>query len=49
MTEELIKSMDVLKEVDRLHQASGIAEQFKKIKYVEREDNLELKKAFEDE
>ena len=49
MTDELIKSMEVLKEVDRLHQASGIAEQFKKIQYVEREDNLELKKAFEDE
>jgi hypothetical protein len=26
MTDELIKSMEILKEVDRLHQESGIAE-----------------------
>ena len=47
MTEELIKSMEILKEVDRLHQESGISEQFKKIKYVEREEDLELKEAYE--
>ncbi len=49
MTDELIKSMEILKEVDRLHQESGIAEQFKKIQYVEREEDLELKAAYEAE
>jgi DNA-nicking Smr family endonuclease len=49
MTDELIKSMEILKEVDRLHQESGISEQFKKIKYVEREEDMELKEAYERE
>ena len=47
MTDELIKSMEILKEVDRLHKESGISEEFKKIKYVEREEDLELKAAYE--
>ena len=49
MTDELLKSMEILKEVDRLHKESGIAEQFKKIQYVERVEDLELKEAFERE
>ena len=41
--------MENWKEVDRLHAESGIAEQFRKIQYVEREENLELKAIFDEE
>ena len=41
--------MEILKEVDRLHQESSIAEQFKKIEYVEREENLEMKEIYDQE
>ena len=41
--------MEILKEVDRLHQESGIDDQFKKIEYVEREENLEMKEIYDQE
>lgn len=41
--------MEILKEVDRLHQESGIADHFKKIEYVEREENLEMKEIYDQE
>lgn len=45
--EELVKAMSVLKKIDELNK--GVVEDKKEIKYVEREDDPELKKLFEEE
>jgi hypothetical protein len=39
--------MGVLKEVDRLYEESGKSQMFRDIKYVEREEDPELKLEFE--
>lgn len=48
-TDDLIKGMEFLREVDRIHQESGIAEKFKKIEYVDREEDPQMKEIFEQE
>lgn len=47
ITQELIKQMSILKEVDRLHEESGRSAEFQKIKFVEREEDPVLKATFE--
>ena len=43
----LLKQLENLKNIDKLAQESGHAERFKNIKYVEREEDPELKAMFE--
>jgi hypothetical protein len=48
-TTELIKQLEGMKQVDKAYEESGYRETFKRIEYVDREEDLELKAMFEKE
>eukprot|EP00347_Sterkiella_histriomuscorum_P022422 403338547 len=48
-TEELMKGLQSLKRLEQMNPIDGQEERFKNIKYVEREEDLELKKLYEEE
>lgn len=43
VAQELVKQMSILKDLDREYEKSGAADHFRKIKFVEREEDEELK------
>ena len=47
ITAELVKQMAVMKEIDKVYEASGYSQQFKNIQYVEREEDPELRAQYE--
>ena len=48
-TAEMVKALDVSKEIDKAYEESGYREQFQKIEYCEREEDPVLKKMYEEE
>lgn len=48
-TDLLLKQLENIKKIEQLAKETGHAEHFKKIRYVEREEDLELKSLFEQE
>ena len=47
MTNEIVKGLEAIKEVDKFYAASDYKERFKSIKYVDREDDPELRQLYE--
>jgi hypothetical protein len=49
MTDEIVKGLEGIKQVDKFYQESGYRERFRSIQYVDREEDAELKAMFEQE
>lgn len=47
MTSEIVKGLEAIKQVDKFYAESDYKERFKNIKYVERDDDPEIRQLYE--